>query len=197
MKKRRSASTPAIRRWARPSATPASDGPGQAGVRPAVCDDAGFPPHVEKMRRRRPFGWAKTISPAFATPRTENHCPFGGQPGDHRGRTHCFLPFTARAFCRTWCGSWRERCWSGGSSMRKRCKTYRQARDRRLAGPTAPPEGLCLMKVDYRRLDSEIPPRLRPERFLRHSCAKQREERTGISNCTTGLPAHRLLVRPW
>ena len=28
-------------------------------------------------------------------------------------------------------------------------QTILDAKDRKLAGPTAPPEGLCLMKVDY------------------------------------------------
>ena len=36
-----------------------------------------------------------------------------------------------------------------GAMDAQRVSEILEAKDRRLAGPTAPPQGLCLMKVDY------------------------------------------------
>ena len=36
-----------------------------------------------------------------------------------------------------------------GDMAPEQVKDILEAKDRKMAGPTAPPEGLCLMKVDY------------------------------------------------
>lgn len=57
----------------------------------------------------------------------------------------------ATAFCRTWCAFWWVRCWEVGRGFwePEQVQAILDSRDRKQAGPTAPPEGLCLMKVDY------------------------------------------------